>query len=207
VGRIEAAVAHLESGVQWLEARGQLSRMLMILHDFVRLGAADLARARIEAIAPQVQSTYADAILDQARGMADNDPELVERAAVRFGELGAALWAAEGWAQAARLHHRRQARTRAVRAIERAREAIASCQGAATPALAALDDAAVGLSRREREVGALAAIGVPDKEIAARLGVSVRTVEAHLSSAYAKLGVEGRLGLADVFGREAPPGP
>lgn len=205
-GRTEAAVARLEGGLAWLESHGQLSRLLMLLHDFARLDVAQLARKRVESVAPRVQSTYAAPILDHVVGLADRDPERVEAAATRFGELGTSLWEAEAWAQAARLHERGRARTRAARSFEAARRAIERCQGAATPALAGVVDSPAGLSRREREVGMLAAGGLADKEIAARLGVSVRTVETHLSSAYAKLGVEGRFGLTEIFGHEGPVG-
>ena len=46
------------------------------------------------------------------------------------------------------------------------------------------------LSRREQcEVAVLAAGGLSDRAIAARLIVSVRTVESHLANAYRKLGI------------------
>jgi two-component system response regulator DesR len=48
------------------------------------------------------------------------------------------------------------------------------------------------LSPREREVLALAAEGSTTTEIAARLGVALGTVKRHLSSCFAKLGVENR---------------
>jgi DNA-binding CsgD family transcriptional regulator len=51
---------------------------------------------------------------------------------------------------------------------------------------------ASGLSEAERRVAELAAQGLANKEIAARLYVAVRTVEAHLSKVYAKLGVRSR---------------
>ncbi|MHB1131033.1 MAG: response regulator transcription factor [Chloroflexota bacterium] len=49
------------------------------------------------------------------------------------------------------------------------------------------------LSERERELLALLADGLTNKEIAQSLYLSVRTVEAHLHSIYAKLGVRSRL--------------
>ena len=52
------------------------------------------------------------------------------------------------------------------------------------------------LTRREREVAGLAAAGASNKEIAAKLHLSARTVENHLQSSYAKLGVTGRDQLA-----------
>ncbi|MFL5914618.1 MAG: ATP-binding protein [Gaiellaceae bacterium] len=52
------------------------------------------------------------------------------------------------------------------------------------------------LTAREREIGQLVAAGLTNKEVAARLFVSVRTVEATLSRLYAKVGVRSRTELA-----------
>jgi DNA-binding CsgD family transcriptional regulator len=52
------------------------------------------------------------------------------------------------------------------------------------------------LTAREREIGELVGAGLTNKEVAARLFVSVRTVEATLSRLYAKLGVRSRTELA-----------
>ena len=49
----------------------------------------------------------------------------------------------------------------------------------------------VRLAQRARIV-LLAAQGLQNKEIAARLGISERTVKAHLASIYGKLGVDSR---------------
>ena len=50
----------------------------------------------------------------------------------------------------------------------------------------------LGLSEREREVLAGVARGERSKEIAARLGITERTVKAHLASIYNRLGVDSR---------------
>jgi NarL family two-component system response regulator YdfI len=54
------------------------------------------------------------------------------------------------------------------------------------------------LSEREREVLAGVAQGERNKEIAARLGISERTVKAHLDSVYNKLGVDSRAAAVSV---------
>lgn len=54
------------------------------------------------------------------------------------------------------------------------------------------DHKMVMVTRREREVLSVAAKGMKNKEIADHLHVSVRTVEAHLSSIFHKLGVGSR---------------
>jgi DNA-binding CsgD family transcriptional regulator len=61
------------------------------------------------------------------------------------------------------------------------------------PPVLELDDR---LGVREREVAEAVALGLSNKEIASRLEISVRTVENHLRSIFAKLGVATRTQLA-----------
>ena len=53
-----------------------------------------------------------------------------------------------------------------------------------------------GLTTREREIAGLVSGGASNKEIAARLGVTERTVKAHLTAIFRKIGVTDRLRLA-----------
>lgn len=64
------------------------------------------------------------------------------------------------------------------------------------------DDLAL-LSERERETAQLVAQGLSNKEIARKLEITERTVKAHVSSVFAKLGLRDRLQLALRFGRES----
>lgn len=79
---------------------------------------------------------------------------------------------------------------RRTRLLERARQAWAmqDASGPAAPALARV----AGLSEREHEVLRWVAAGKTDRDIAAILAISHRTVHKHLQSVYAKLGVETR---------------
>jgi DNA-binding CsgD family transcriptional regulator len=56
------------------------------------------------------------------------------------------------------------------------------------------------LTPTEQRVAELASQGLSNKEIAQALFVTVNTVEAHLSHAYAKLGIRSRAQLARAFG-------
>lgn len=53
-----------------------------------------------------------------------------------------------------------------------------------------------GLTDRERQVAGLAAMGESNDAIALQLGITPRTVKAHLSAAFGQLGVADRLQLA-----------
>ena len=74
--------------------------------------------------------------------------------------------------------------------------------GAARPAASASP-----LSEREEEVLAMVASGLPNKTIGRRLGISERTVKAHLTNVFARLGVADRTQAALWFERRGPRGP
>jgi DNA-binding CsgD family transcriptional regulator len=89
-------------------------------------------------------------------------------------------------------------RERTAAALRRAGVAGAAAPGRA----AALPVAGVAaLSAREHEVVRLAAAGLRSRAVGLRLGISERTVENHLASAYAKLGVHTRAELIAALAR------
>jgi DNA-binding NarL/FixJ family response regulator len=71
-------------------------------------------------------------------------------------------------------------------------DAVALAFGTAMPRPAA----PAGLSARELEIARLVAGGLANRAIAARLHLSVRTVESHVRHVLAKLGLENRTQLA-----------
>lgn len=71
-------------------------------------------------------------------------------------------------------------------------EAVALAFGGASPR----PELPAGLSAREVEVAALVAEGLTNKTIAARLHLSVRTVESHVRHVLAKVGLDNRTQLA-----------
>jgi DNA-binding CsgD family transcriptional regulator len=67
------------------------------------------------------------------------------------------------------------------------------------------DECALGaLSRRQMEVARLVAAGETNRSIAHRLQISEHTVEHHLSSIFARLGLRSRSALAARIGNAAP---
>jgi DNA-binding CsgD family transcriptional regulator/tetratricopeptide (TPR) repeat protein len=79
----------------------------------------------------------------------------------------------------------------------------ATARGDDTPARPADGVGPLGmLSEREREIAALAAAGLRSREIAQRLFLSPRTVEAHLGRVYRRLGVSSRGELPRIIGHQ-----
>ncbi|MFD0472394.1 response regulator transcription factor [Nonomuraea thailandensis] len=72
----------------------------------------------------------------------------------------------------------------------------AELQAAGDPAAAPAPDRTTGLTPQERQIVRLAARGLSNKDIAAQLFLSPRTVGYHLYKAYPKLGVASRGELA-----------
>ncbi|HWQ25104.1 MAG TPA: LuxR family transcriptional regulator [Gaiellaceae bacterium] len=96
----------------------------------------------------------------------------LERALARFEALGATGWS------------------------ERARSEIAEVTGTRPAASARRTDV---LTPQELRVARHASVGMRDREIAAALYLSPRTVESYLHSAYSKLGISNRTQLAGIL--------
>lgn len=69
-------------------------------------------------------------------------------------------------------------------------------QGLAARNTGSSEAALVVLSHRERQVAEAASRGSTNKEIARTMGITERTVKAHLSASFEKLGVRDRMQLA-----------
>jgi DNA-binding NarL/FixJ family response regulator len=74
-----------------------------------------------------------------------------------------------------------------------ARSPVASLAWALAPGVPSPGRGAAALSRREREVLALVASGMPAKQVARQLGISPKTVEQHKSRIFSKLGVRNQV--------------
>jgi len=121
---------------------------------------------------------------------------LLEAAADAAGSAGLQALAAEaGAAQAVALEEVavRELRRAGSRVSARARRVAAASAGDGGETLATL-------TPREREVAELVAEGGSNKEVAAALFLSEKTIEHHLSRIYAKLEVRSRVELARRIG-------
>ena len=88
-------------------------------------------------------------------------------------------------------------RDEAGRELRRLGKASASRQRRAATTADGID----ALSGREREIAELVALGRTNREIAAELFVSEKTVEGHLRNVFIKLEVSARAAVAEAVGR------
>ncbi|GGZ98151.1 helix-turn-helix transcriptional regulator [Streptomyces echinoruber] len=116
-------------------------------------------------------------------------------ARLRFGGAGAAAFE-----EAARLFRRCRALPW-LRAVEAAAAGTAAEHAEARPAAPA---ALEGLAAMERRVAALVMEGATNREIAARLFISVKTVEATLTRVYRKLGIRSRVDIVRLAAGRPP---
>lgn len=172
-------------------ARGGGARYaeLTALHAGVRLG--------VSAPAGRPADLQGELAAVQLAHLAAADGAALDAVAERFATLGLPLLAAEAAAQAVRDYETAGRTGSRQAAAKRATAWARECEEVRTPALLALK-APTELTRRELEIARLAATGMSSKAIAARLVVSVRTVDNVLHSVYAKLGVKGRADLAEA---------
>jgi DNA-binding NarL/FixJ family response regulator len=180
------------------------------LHLAARLSDSVSVAGQSERLAACTTSELARLQADHIRALAAGDGDALTSVSVRFRVRGALPLAAEAAAQAARAY-RAAGRRRKSREARTAAHGILADHGGSLPPWMATErppvHAAAALTAREREVAALAATGLSNRDIAGRLVVSVRTVENHLHRVYHKLGVTARAELARVLGHSPAPVP
>lgn len=177
----EAALGDVGAALEWCRragreagATGADTYVLAALETALRFGDASVGPA-LDRLAEDGSLPRARPASVAAHGLAARDAALLLRAADLYTELGDQAASADVTALAADVAARQGRAGMAAGARDTARR-IADRHGLSTPALRAVDPR---LSRREREVTSMAAAGLSNREIAARLGLSVRTVEGH----------------------------
>jgi DNA-binding CsgD family transcriptional regulator len=173
---------------------GDLVGEAALLHSLARLGGAGQVADRLDKIAAAVEGELTPARAAHGRALTTGDPEALEAAATTFERLGAILLSAEAAGHASVAWRRAGDPRRAIKAELRANSLAGSCAQPVTPALQAVRDR-TRLTAAERTVAVMAASGRSNKEIAAALELSVRTVENHLQRTYEKLGISSRAEL------------
>lgn len=192
-GDVEAATRVLFARIDRLVPRGAHSAAAGLLHQVTRIGTrahAALAAERFAALPPTGCGALARRAA-HAEAEASGDPEALRAVGDAWESIGHLLYAAEAFASAGNRAKAAGEGRDATADVQRAAALSAACDGARTPKLA-FADGTEPLTAREREIASLAAQGLSSNEIATRLFLSPRTVNNHLQSTYAKLGIRGR---------------
>ncbi len=204
-GEISNGLAIALETAEHVGSMGQLVFEAEALHDVARLGGAARVASRLNELAAATDGELVGAFARHATALAASDAPGLEAASETFERMGMLLHSAEASARAAAIHRSAGRTGSALAAGERARALADLCEGASTPALTQLDSP-LPLTPREREIAALAATGLSNREIAGRLVVSVRTVDNHLHAVYEKLGIGGRAELEPILHPRMGPG-
>jgi DNA-binding NarL/FixJ family response regulator len=191
LARAAADVAH-KTGQYAVEAEA--------LHHAARFGDRTVAQ-RLDALTKKVQGRMVTLQARHAAAVAASDALALDAASAEFEDAGLLLSAADAAAQAAPLHDHAGQRRKSAESAARALKLAAQCGGATTPAIRSAARP-LPVTSREREIAALVAEGLSNREIAERLTVSVRTVEGHIYRACIKLDVTDRDELAKIVWRD-----
>lgn len=198
-GTISEAIRTVLAGAEKARANGQFAAEVLCLQTAAQFGDRSTAhRLRqleeiVEGPRAAIAARFAEALrAGDAAGLADVSAE--------FESIGDLVAAADAAAHAATVYRRQDLRGSALACSSRAEALADQCGGAQTPALRQASGQ-LPLTDREREIVMLLGEGLSNREIAARLRLSVRTVEAHIYRAMAKTRTGGRGDLAQLIRR------
>ncbi|MBF6353048.1 helix-turn-helix transcriptional regulator [Nocardia higoensis] len=196
-GSRHSAVELARKAADIAHSAGQYALEAEALHHATRFGDRTLAR-RLAALVGRVQGRVVAIYARHAAAFERSDTRALDAVSVEFEQAGLLLSAADAAAQAVPLHDHAGNRRLSAQAAARALDLAGRCDGAVTPALLAAAHP-LPITDREREITALVARGLSNRQIAERLCVSVRTVEGHIYRACIKLDVADRDQLAALI--------
>lgn len=198
------AVALAREAARVSRDSGQFAAEAEALHHAARFGDRTVA-PRLASLVDRIDGPLGALYSRHATAVARADAAGLDAVSLDFERIGLQLSAADSAAAAASLRDRLPERSRraGTASAERALRLAALCDGATTPALRQTSRP-LPITAREREISALVARGLSNREIAERLTVSVRTVEGHIYRACIKLDVADRAALARIVWNAMP---
>jgi DNA-binding CsgD family transcriptional regulator len=202
-GAVTRAIAEARSAAASCASRGQPAREVLCLQTATRFGDTTTA-TRLGELVGMVGGARVRVAARHAAALAAGDGDELMAASAEYEQIGDLLAAVDAAAQASVALRQVGRRGSALGATNRARELAALCGDVHTPALSDAAAPAV-FTGRMREVVMLAGSGLSNREIAARLQLSVRTVEGHMYRAAGRVGARDRNELARAIGQLATP--
>ncbi len=223
-GHAQAAFLRLREAVRHLDACGYLEPSRIparpaLIEAAVAVGEVPIARlmcADLDRASRALSSRWgraatlrSRAVISVADGMDDAD-SMLAASAQQFEDIGVPLEAARSYHLLGSRRRRLGHRTAAREALMRAHEISLGCGANRLAVTIDLEMRRLGgrttgrtdLTGAEVQVARLVADGMRNQDVAEALHVTVKTVEAHLSRIYRKLGVRGRVALARAMNDE-----
>lgn len=195
-GGERSAVDLARAAADLAHTSGQYAAEAEALHHAARFGDRTVA-GRLGTLAKRVEGPVAAMYARHADAVAASNASGLDAVSVEFEGAGLMLSAADAAAQAVPLYERAGKRRHSAESAARALWLATQCDGAMTPAIRAAARP-LPVTSREREIAALIARGLSNRQIAERLTVSVRTVEGHIYRACIKLDIADREELAKI---------
>lgn len=200
-GMERRAVELARAGADNAHRSGQFALEAEALHHATRFGDRTTA-ARLAELSDIVYGPNVGLMARHAAAFAAGDAAALDTVSADFETAGLLLSAADSAAAAASLHDHAGDRRRTNESGANALRLAERCGGATTPAIKTAARP-LPLTPREREIAALIAAGLSNREIAEQLTLSVRTVEGHVYRACFKLDVADRDELAKLIRKKS----
>ncbi|MET9427793.1 MULTISPECIES: helix-turn-helix transcriptional regulator [unclassified Streptomyces] len=194
-GDVSGSVAQALEVARRAAASGRSLAAVAALHLAARVADAAPLAHQARRLADGTTSALARLQADHIAALAASDGDALSDVAARFRAMGALPLAAEALAQSGRANQSAGQLRKSQAAWAECQEVLTATKGSLPPwaAWETPDESpAATLTTREREVAVLVASGLSNREVAARLVLSVRTVENHLHRTYNKLGISAR---------------
>ncbi|PYG98890.1 hypothetical protein CVV67_18240 [Arthrobacter stackebrandtii] len=195
-GQHDLGLARLRSLQRECAANGYLGIEATVLSLLLRVGESS-AVARLGEVAQQVESGSKEFFITWVHAMESQDPAVLDLASTTAMDLGYELIGVELAAHALRkfsdrgkVHKSRKAASKVVAMREQ-------MPGLVSPVFQSIDQPK--MTRREHQIALLVAQGESNNSIAARLNVSLRTIEGHLYRTFIKLDLQSREQLAALM--------
>jgi DNA-binding CsgD family transcriptional regulator len=201
-GAVGEAITLSLSAAETAGANGQFAAEVICLQTATQFGDHSGA-ARLRELAAVVEGPRAGLAARFAAGVRDGDGAELAAVSKEFEGMGDIVAAVDAAAYATMAYRRRNLRGSAYGCSARAEQLAEQCGGAFTPALRRAAER-LPMTSREREIVMLIRQGLSNRAIAARLSLSVRTVEGHIYRAMVKTGADSREELAAMLPRRKP---
>jgi DNA-binding CsgD family transcriptional regulator len=197
-GAVSEAITVLLSAAERAAGNGQFAAEVACLQAATQFGDHSTA-LRLRELESIVEGPRVGLAVRFAEALRDGDGDALAAVSEEFERIGDVVAAVDAAAQAAITYRRQDLRGSVLGCSTRAGALAEQC-GANTPALRQAAEP-LPLTDREREIVMLIGDGLTNREVAARLTLSLRTVESHIYRAMAKTGTSGRDELAALLPR------